>query len=149
MNFGFIFAALASIAWGLAYTLDQKILEKLPPIVLISLSYLVCFILTIPFLFYENKNFSDFSYFSSIDKKMIITFLISVLLTFSANYFILAGIKELNASTASIVEITYPVFVIIFSFIIFRTVPNYLFLIGTVIVLFGISMIIKSTNMVL
>lgn len=143
MKSGFIFALLASVTWGLAYTLDQKVLERLSPLTLISFSYLMCFLLTVPFLFFEDKSFSNLL---SIDRKTLFVFLISITLTFAANYFILVGIKDLDASTASVVEITYPIFVILFSFLIFRTIPNYIFLVGTTIVILGVGLIVRSGN---
>lgn len=143
MNIGFIFSIIASITWGLAYALDQKVLEKITPISLISISYFVCFFLTLPFLFSDKKNIGSLV---ALDKKEAIIFFLAILLTFVANYFILAGIKMLDASTASVIEISYPIFVILFSIIIFRTMPNYLFFVGSSIAVFGIYIIMKSTN---
>jgi drug/metabolite transporter (DMT)-like permease len=143
MNFGYVFAFLAAITWGITYTLDQKILEKVSPLTLNSMYYFVSFMLTLPFLVYKKK---ELSIVFTNDKRFIYFLLANFTLAFLANYFITSGIKNLDASTASIIEITYPIFVIIFSIFVFKTMPNYLFFIGSAIVLLGIVLIIKSTN---
>ncbi|MBU0721939.1 DMT family transporter [Patescibacteria group bacterium] len=68
---------------------------------------------------------------------------ISIILGTLANFFIFSGIKRLDASTASIVEISYPFFIVLFSYVLFRSTPNIYFFIGGILVFIGSVIIIK------
>ena len=57
----------------------------------------------------------------------------SIVLAAVANFLIFSGIKMVGASSASIIEIMYPFFVVLFSFIFFRTTPSTYFIIGAIL----------------
>lgn len=77
------------------------------------------------------------------DKTALALIVISTILAIVANFFIFSSIKLLDASTASILEISYPFFVILFTMLFFRTVPNLYFFLGAVLIFFGSLIIIK------
>ncbi len=147
MNLGFIFAISASVVWGLVYSIDQEILEKINPINLLFINSIISIILLLPLIFFTDNGHNVLDVINFNKKNVLIVLGNSVLLAL-ANVLIYYGIKNAGASSASIIEITYPIFVIIFSFIIFKTIPNYLFFIGAAIVMIGITLIIKSANMI-
>ncbi len=56
---------------------------------------------------------------------------------------VFSGIKNLNASIVSMIEIVYPFFVVLFSYFIFRSTPNVYFFVGGFLVFVGSMIIIK------
>lgn len=140
METGFIYAIGAAITWGLVYTIDQKILSSVTPLVLLFITSIVATIILLPFMFFENGSIKTLLTF---DKSNLSLIFISIVLGTLASFLILSGIKSLDASTASIVEISYPFFVVLFSYIIFRSTPNAYFFIGGILVFVGSVIIIK------
>ncbi|MGC9968295.1 MAG: DMT family transporter [Minisyncoccia bacterium] len=139
-NFGFVYAVGAALTWGLVYALDQKILSGSSPLAYLFINSLFTAILVLPFLFFDGGSIKTI--FSS--RGTILWLIVaSVVLAALANFLIFSGIKILGASTASIIEIAYPFFVVLFSFIIFRSTPNIYFLLGGALIFVGSIIIIK------
>jgi drug/metabolite transporter (DMT)-like permease len=110
--------------WGLVYSIDEKILSDSSPALLQFLYSVLAALLLLPFVIFGDtaKTLTLFS------KTTWILILGSAVLATIANFMIYAGIKNLNASTVTAIEIAYPCFVILFSFLLYRTVPNIYFL---------------------
>jgi len=137
---GFIYAIAAAVTWGLVYTIDQKILDKVSPLSLLFIDSVLIAIITLPILLFDSQSIKDLLGSGKFNLGLIF---ISVVLATLANFFIFSGIKILGASTASIFEIAYPFFVILFSFLIFRTSLNLYFLLGAIFIFAGSLIIIK------
>lgn len=140
MDVGFIYAISAAITWGLVYTIDQKILYTVTPLTLLFIHSALSALIVLPFIFFNNGPIKNLS---STGHLNLILIVISVILTTLANFFIFAGIKNSNASTTSIIEIAYPFFVVVFSYLIFRSTPNIYFFIGGVLIALGSIIILK------
>ncbi len=140
MEVGFVYAVGAAIAWGLVYAIDQKILSDISPMTLLFINSVITAIIMLPFIFFNNGSIKDV--FVSGKTSLSLIF-ISVILVTLANFLILSGIKNLGASTASIIEIAYPFFVVLFSFLLFRSTPNMYFFIGGAFLFVGLVIIIK------
>jgi drug/metabolite transporter (DMT)-like permease len=67
----------------------------------------------------------------------------SVILAIVANFLIFSGIKALNATDASIIEIAYPFFVALFSYFVFKSNPNVYFFLGGTLIFIGSIIIMK------
>lgn len=137
---GFIYAIAAAVTWGLVYTIDQKILFKVSPLSLLFIGSLITSIITFPILLFDSQSVKNLLGSGRVNLGLI---LLSVFLATLANLFIFSGIKILGASTASVFEIAYPFFVILFSFLIFRNSLNLYFLLGSVFIFLGSFIIIK------
>lgn len=107
---------------------------------LLFIDSIITAIIMAPFVFAGGHPISAFFSSGKITIKLMI---LSILLAALASYFIFASIKSLNAEEASAIEIAYPFFVVLFSFIFFRTVPNIYFAIGSILVFIGSAIIIK------
>lgn len=79
----------------------------------------------------------------SVGKANLTLISVSIVLAVLANFFIYSAIKILDASTASIFEIAYPFFVVLFTALLYRSVPNLYFLLGAVLIFLGFFVIIK------
>ena len=140
MEIGFVYAIGAAITWGLVYAIDQKILSSISPMTLLFINSVITAIIMLPFIFFSNGSIKDV--FVSGKTSLLLIF-ISVILVTLANFLILSGVKNLGASTASIIEIAYPFFVVLFSFLLFRSTPNIYFFIGGAFLFVGSVIIIK------
>ncbi len=137
---GFFYAIGAAITWGLIYSLDQKILTTMSPMTLLFVNSVVTAILLLPFLFFDSGSVKDVLHSSKTN--LWIIFLAVVLAAF-ANFFIYVAIKVLDAPTASIIEIAYPFFVVLFSYIFFHANPNIYFFIGGTLIFIGSVIVIR------
>jgi len=140
METGFIYAIGAAITWGLVYTIDQKILSSITPMTLLFISSIGAMLITLPFIFFDNGSIKTLL---ASGKNNLLLIFISVVLGTLASFLILSGIKKLDASTVSIIEIAYPFFVVLFSYIVFRSTPNVYFFLGGILVFIGSVIIIK------
>ena len=137
---GFLYAVGAAITWGLVYAIDQKILSSLSPFTLLFIDSFLAAVVMLPFIFFSNDSIK--SLFSSgwVNFALVV---VSLLLATLANFFIFSSIKILGASTASIIEIAYPFFVVFFTYLFFRSALNIYFTIGGVLIFIGSVIIIK------
>src|ERR1700733_3958217 len=133
-NLGFVYAIGAALTWGLVYALDQKILSGASPLAYLFINSLLTAVIVLPFLFFDHGSIKNIL---SSDKTILWLIVASVILATLANFLIFSGIKILGADTASIIEIAYPFFVVLFSFFIFRAEPNMYFFIGGALVFIG------------
>lgn len=140
METGFIYSLGAAIAWGLVYAIDQKILAGVAPMTLLFIDTVIAAIIMLPFVFFSHGSIKNALFSGKANLSLIV---LSVALAILANFLIFSGIKNLNASTASMIEIAYPFFVVLFSYILFRSTPNIYFYIGGVLVFIGSMIIIK------
>lgn len=140
MNLGFLCAVGAAIIWGLVYTIDQKVLSNISPFNLLFIDSLLTAIIMLPFMFFNNGSIKTVL---ASGKSTISLIILSVVLAGLANFLIFSGIKGLNASSASMIEIAYPFFVVLFSYIFFRSTPNIYFFIGGILIFFGSIIIIR------
>jgi drug/metabolite transporter (DMT)-like permease len=137
---GIIFAVLASVTWGMVYTIDQKILTNVSPILWLTISSIITAMLMLPVIF---LNMGEIKTIIHSGRNNLLLILLVQILAIVATFFIFSSIKHLGASTASVLEITYPVFVIIFCFFLFRENVNVYFWLGTTFILLGSFIVIK------
>lgn len=137
---GFIYAIGAAAIWGLVYTIDQKILSATSPVTFLFINSLLIAILMLPFALFDYRSIKNLITSDRINIVLIIT---AVILAALANFLIFSSIKSLGVATASIIEIAYPFFVVLFSYILYRSSPNIYFFIGGALIFFGSFLIIR------
>lgn len=140
MEIGFIYAIGAAVTWGLVYAIDQKVLVNIAPATLVFINSIITAIIMLPFLFFSNGSIREVFVSGKTNWILVI---VSIVLATLANFLIFSGIKNLDASTASIIETSYPFFVILFSYLIFRSTPNLYFFLGGLLIFAGCVVIIK------
>jgi len=139
---GLFFAVGAAVTWGAVYTIDQQILGTTPPLALLVLNSIMTVVVLAPLLFFRRISVT----IRAIPPVTCALMIASVVLAALANLLTFASIKRLGASTASVFEIAYPVFVILFSYGFLEVRPSLSFLIGTVLVLVGSAVIIATAS---
>ena len=138
MGIGFAYAIGAAITWGLVYTIDQKILINTSPIVLLFIDSIITMLIMLPFALYSRIEIKNV-FASGWQNIGLIIF--TAVLAVLAGYLIFMSIKMLGASMASVIEIAYPFFVVLFTLIIFRTAPGIYFYIGALLIFVGSALI--------
>lgn len=137
--FGIIFAVMASVTWGLVYVIDQKILTSISPVLWLALSSFVIAVLLLPVILLNKEDVRVIIYSGRSNLLLILS---SQILIAISTFFIFSSIRRLGAMTASIIEITYPIFVILFSIFLLNYSLNMYFWIGTLLVFFGVFILV-------
>ena len=144
MTQGILLAIGAAATWGLVYVLEQRVLGEFS--VMKFLFFESIFILGVSFisiLFFEKIN----SLTTSENFKVIFapSFLLLIAITFLANYLILLSVQLVGATFASMFEITFPLFVVIFAFYILHQPIHWMTIMGGILIIFG-SMLVIYVN---
>jgi len=139
---GLLFAVGAAVTWGSVYTIDQYILRGIPPIGLLVVNAMMTAVVLTPLLLFRHIGPT----LGSIPPATWALMIASVLLAAVANLLIFSSIKRLGASTASVFEIAYPLFVVLFSYGFLKVKPSSSFLVGAVLVLAGSAIIIATAS---
>jgi len=137
------FAISAAIVWGLDYTLAERILlHKISPYTLISLQMLVG-ATVFSCIGFNTQLKQDLTVI--IQDRQLLFLLIACIITFNAgNLLIFLSIKASNATFAAILELCYPLFTILFTWLFFRVShmsPGVM--IGSVFIFTGIFLIFR------
>jgi drug/metabolite transporter (DMT)-like permease len=137
------YALIASILWGLNYTLNAKLLHFFSPLSLMAVQMGLGSI-----LFFCMSNFSKLNHEAKIlihHKQLIWIVLSTVLIMMLANFCIYKSISSKNAVLAAIIETCYPVFTLLFSWLIYReNFFNSHTILGGLFILIGIIVISKA-----
>lgn len=135
-----IYSLIVAITRGVQYALLDKVLVSVPVVVL-------CFISSIfntvffGILFYLGNYSSDFKkYFA--DKNILRLFILITVLYLISSSLILVAIKNKNATVASLIEISYPIFVVLFTYLFYKNIQiNRQTILGGTMILWGIILI--------
>jgi drug/metabolite transporter (DMT)-like permease len=136
----FWYALCASLLWGIAYVAHQYLLRYLTVFELVFLEALFVIVVYTPFFIAYGK-------FSSLliklaDIKLSLILLLSCCVYIAAAIFIFKSINASNASLAAIVEASYPLFTMLFAFILLGEVQFTLnTLIGAVFIIIGLIIV--------
>ena len=143
LSSGYLSAFGAAITWGLVYAIDEKILAGVSPVSLVFIDSCLMALFMLPFILINRGFLQEVSTATKLQWPLMI---VAVLLALGANFLILSAIKLLGASNASIIEIAYPFFVVLFSFIMFRAVPNAYFFLGGSLIFIGSLILMKFAS---
>ena len=139
----FFYALGAAIVWGLGYVLSQKLLQQYE----MSTTFLIfmCCLLALPLYFTLSFAMGDFQDGMDLLRRdwraFALVCIISVTVV-GGNYLITNSIVEKNAALASLVEITYPLFTLLFAYLILKEVQVNLYTgIGSLMILCGVGLI--------
>ncbi len=137
---GFIYAIAAAVSWGAVYAIDQKILSRVSPLGLLFIDSVLTALVILPIMLVNSGSMKTVFASGKTSAGLII---VSLLLAALANFFIYSAIRSLGASTASIFEIAYPLFVVIFAFLLFKQTVSWYFALGACLIFAGSIIIIK------
>lgn len=136
----FFLALGAALSWGLNYVMTEKVLQGgMSVFFLMFLNAIVIAIFSIAALYVNEGGFKNsFSSFLQNGGGMKWQLGIALITAFMGVFFINMAIYLRNASTVSFVEISYPMFVVFFSWLFFREINLNLYsAIGAIMILMG------------
>ena len=140
-NNGIAPAILAAMLWGLSYTLCARLIHTYPPTVLM----LVNTVATLPILLVLLTNQNNWKGIESLlSGKDIYLILAEMVISFCASMCILYAMKT-SAVEASFIEISYPFFILMFSYLLFGDTAGFNFktLLGGSLIFLGVLVITK------
>jgi drug/metabolite transporter (DMT)-like permease len=142
VTLGYLYAILAAIGWGLVYALEQRLLTHFSPALVLFMNSVCAIVMLAPFLL---TRLNDFSTLARPGGSVWLLLGVSLLAAVT-NLLILNSIKELNAPIAAIIEVSYPLFVIIASYFLFGFRPSPQLLLGAALVIAGVLVITYSST---
>ena len=118
VNMWFTFAIIAAILWGFNYALAEKILKSISPTTLLALEMIIGAVLFTCISFFTTMK-KDIEILTA-DSSLLLLTIAEIAIVLIASYFITTSINLKNATIAGIVELTYPIFTIIFTWFLFN-----------------------------
>lgn len=136
MNSGFILALVAALLWGASYTLSAKVLRGVEPLVMLPVAsaFRLLWFTGLFALFARDK-------LSQLSAKSVGLIGVETLFSTAATLAIMTAITRIGASRASLLEISYPIFVVLLSAVFMKTPITANMIIGGAIVLLGVAII--------
>lgn len=141
MQFPWYVTALgAALVWGVHYPLVDHALKKLS---LVSVLLLTALPIVVLALFFHRTLAADYAAWTTLDTGPRIRVLALALTSLLGSVLLFLSIASKNATLASLIEISYPVFVALFAWLLFRELHiNTSVIIGGLLVFAGVAMII-------
>lgn len=116
----YIYSISAALSWGFLYVLMEILIRRgINPISVVFVFVPVYTISMIITMFTNNRILKDYKTIIDSNQLLVIILVISFLDLF-ANWCILTATKLKSASMTSMIEITYPFFILIFSIFLFK-----------------------------
>lgn len=137
------YAILASVCWGMSYAASGPILKKgFSPLVFFS-GYCLFGLLGAFVALLSSGKLLQALRLEGMDRGDLGWFLLSVSGSAIGAYLTYAAMSARNPTLASLIEISYPLFVVVFAWVFFREMQlNTLTLSGGLLVIAGVSVII-------
>jgi drug/metabolite transporter (DMT)-like permease len=136
----YVTAIGAALVWGMHYPLVDHALKKLSLVSVLLLTALPIFVLA---LFFHRTLAADYAVWTTLDTGPKVRVLALALTSLLGSVLLFLSIAGKNATLASLIEISYPVFVVMFAWLLFREIHvNTSVIIGSLLVFAGVTMII-------
>lgn len=136
-----LFAIGASVFWGLTYVFNEQVYKKISVLTSLALASLVIFIITLALSYFSNNLKPDLISIAS-SKKLLLFVVLGIIALLIAELFIGFSITAKNATLSGLIEISYPIFIALFSYILFKnTQLTTSVLIGGILIFAGIFII--------
>lgn len=145
MQFPWYVTALgAALVWGVHYPLVDHALKKLS---LVSVLLLTALPIVVLALFFHRTLAADYAVWTTLDTGPKLRVLALALTSLLGSVLLFLSIAGKNATLASLIEISYPVFVALFAWLLFRELHiNTSVIIGGLLVFAGVAMIIWNNQ---
>lgn len=137
----FIYALTASITWGLVYTIDGFLFKHLSVPVVMASRFLVLACACVIWALLAGDIGKDITLLKS-NPSLRWYYLLNVCALLAAEALIAFSIASKNATLASLVEISYPLFIVFFSYMLFSEFAlTAATAVGGALIMLGISII--------
>ena len=140
---GYVLAVLASVLWGLTYCLDERVLASLSVFKLYFLHCLCGVLVSAAILLVQGHSPGSLLRFDTATASLPLVGLTLATAT-AAALCILGSIKLLGAGTSAVLEISYPLFVAVFSVFLFQGQLQLPVVIGGLFIFVGAAIIVLT-----
>jgi drug/metabolite transporter (DMT)-like permease len=141
---GYLLAFLAAVLWGLTYCLDERVLESLSIPKLYFLHSLCGVLVSAGVLLSQGNPVGSLIHVDPSTTSMPLVAITLVTAT-AAAFAILGSIQMLGAGTSAVLEISYPLFVALFSVLLFKGHLEIPVVIGGVFIFIGSAIIVMAS----
>lgn len=114
----FFFAVLASVVWGLSYVINGELFKSLSVLTVIAIQTFVTAVIFALMAIFSGVFRSDIAAIGSSSRLMWFM-AIGILALCIAEYGIGYSIQGKNATLAALIEISYPIFTVLFAYFLF------------------------------
>jgi len=128
--------------WGLSYAISEKVMKGgiTPPFIMLATG-LFYFLISLAIAYFSDNIKSGIEIITT-DKMALFNLLIMAFAFIAGTFLIYYAINLKNATYANLVEITYPIFTLLFAYILYREVQiNMSVLIGGAMIFGGVIVI--------
>ena len=136
-----IFSILAAVVWGFDYLFAEKVLKNISVLSFMSLQLFFAFIISFLVLMLSGTFKKDLVAMGS--SRQLAAYLVAGVIAFTAgNFLILTSINAKNATLAGMIEISYPLFIALFAYLLFKENQiNLGTLVGALLIFSGVFVI--------
>ena len=113
------YAVIASILWGIDYALTEKVLQTVRLPVLLCIELFFGFLTMLGIALFSGSSKTDLAGLFASNKTLVLVVVIVVAFNI-ANMLIVLSIGDKNATLSGLIEISYPLFIVLFSWLFFR-----------------------------
>ena len=135
-----IFALGASVFWGLTYVFNEQVYKKISVLSSLAVASFFIFIIT-GIIAYFSGNLKSDLYQISQSKQLLWYVIGGIVVLLVAEVFIGFSITAKSATLAGLIEISYPVFIALFSYLLYKNHVSTSTIIGGIIIFTGIFVI--------
>ncbi len=142
-SYGYVLAFVAAVLWGLTYCLDERVLESLSIPKLYFLHSLCGVLVSAGILLSQGNSVGSLFHLDPAKSSLVLVAVTLVTAT-AAAFAILGSIQLLGAGTSAVLEISYPLFVALFSVLLFKGQLEMPVIIGGVFIFIGSAIIVMA-----
>jgi len=136
---GVLLALGAAVTWGLVYAIDQRLLQRTSPILLLVINSVISSFLLSPVLLARKGALEPLHFLTPRTSVFLVA---AIVLGAVANLLIYSSITTIGAPLASVLEIAYPFFVVTFDFLLFHERPTSSLILGGTLIFVGAAIIV-------
>ena len=142
-----IYAVAASVCWGMSYAASSEILKKGFSPLLFFFGYSLFCTLGASVSLLTSGTLPNIWKHADLERSDIGWFLFSIAIGALGAYLTYAAMSAKNPTLASLIEISYPFFVVLFTWVFFRQCQlNFVTMIGGMLLLAGVFVIILGEH---
>jgi len=140
----YVAAFAAAVVWGLHYPLLDHALKRIS---LVSVLLLTALPIVLIALFFHRQIVADVAITRALPLSEQLAIAAIALTSSAASVLLFMSIGAKNATLASLIEITYPLFVALFAYVLFReSALNIAVLLGAALIFSGVGIIIFNAR---
>ncbi len=114
-----VFALAASILWGLTYAINEQVYKKVSILTSLGITSLLSSIIILLISYFGRHLKQDIVTIAN-SQRLVVLVAAETIVLMLAELFIGLSITHKNATLAGLIEISYPIFIVLFAFIIFN-----------------------------